>query len=901
MPFDLSAKTSIILVIKVTTKNVTLSSNSIIRKTREADGPCSFTIFITYSYDCKTKITKTSAIYLKRICSEDGKIEFDNDITTIGGFYIFGDKVWHVSILNFLDVCDNSGDGGNSGGNSGGNGNDDKPKDKPSCLQAIYSCLLDIMGDIVKIKGKRKVNRKVIIPLINFDNKGIKIVDNFGHKSKRSAGGIVRIGLLFIKYGPTILECSTDIYDSCLKSNPLRLKRSTNNNIINIYSPFLYKQDLAPVLAESLIAIKNLYELLAQTYGDGNEIITDKEPIVGELILQFQSESSDAGKYISLNEYKQLENVTAPDTLKHFIERLNNTIIISHNPNGTINITNYINMTLLKEKYDHYNSDLKRANLYGFESIMTWLEETAKFFDQAPIKKGVCARVLIRLSQQLVLTREIFEAELQMLNSEEIDLTNIKIILNVKRANDSKIVSYHFHVNDPILSSFSSIDGKGVLKAGDTGEAKWLLTPTKQAAPIHPVDYKVDGYVAYKMNNVDFKIDLGPEKITVKPDPSLILLYFLEKYVQSDDPLTDFIEPTIPFVLGLLVINNGHGVAKNLRIQTSQPEIIENESGLLIDFNIISFYLNNMLEMSTLNINFGDVQPFEVKHGIWLLESSLKGTFSRLNATLVSDDRDGNKQLSLIDRVEYRELLKTVRLFDDELVDFLVIDKASYKVYSSNQPLSPLDVIYVRNSTIIDIDLVKYLIRIRLELSQSGWFLSQMKLSNVYLNGYYLLDTKREENKVLSRENVWLNQFTDGNTWILSIFDYNPDGARSVEYDIELTKNSNLLMTTKPKKETTKYSIKTFNNDSTSAIKTQKNITTVLIQSSVITLTFSSILNKIWKYVLGITLICLICISMVGLVCCKCCCSSKKEGPKRHHKAHQERTIDPREQRKFIN
>ena len=114
-----------------------------------------------------------------------------------------------------------------------------------------------------------------------------------------------------------------------------------------------------------------------------------------------------------------------------------------------------------------------------------------------------------------------------------------------------------------------------------------------------------------------------------------------EKHVQIDDPLTTVIEPTIPFVLGFLLVNNGHGVAKNILVETSQPEIVDNESGLLIDFNITSFYLNNALEASSLNTFFGDVKPFEVAHAIWWLESTLKGRFSRLNVTFVNEDRNG--------------------------------------------------------------------------------------------------------------------------------------------------------------------------------------------------------------------------------------------------------------------
>jgi hypothetical protein len=65
---------------------------------------------------------------------------------------------------------------------------------------------------------------------------------------------------------------------------------------------------------------------MIETYGEGYELIDESAT---DLLNQFQLDSSDAGKYISENEYKHLENVTNPNRLKHFIERLNNTLILS--------------------------------------------------------------------------------------------------------------------------------------------------------------------------------------------------------------------------------------------------------------------------------------------------------------------------------------------------------------------------------------------------------------------------------------------------------------------------------------------------------------------------------------------------------------------------------------------
>ena len=55
--------------------------------------------------------------------------------------------------------------------------------------------------------------------------------------------------------------------------------------------------------------------------------------------------------------------------------------------------------------------------------------------------------------------------------------------------------------------------------------------------------------------------------------------YYQQEIAYSDDPFTDFVEPSIPFVLGTLVRNAGFGEATDVSLVSGQPEIIENELG----------------------------------------------------------------------------------------------------------------------------------------------------------------------------------------------------------------------------------------------------------------------------------------------------------------------------------
>jgi hypothetical protein len=129
----------------------------------------------------------------------------------------------------------------------------------------------------------------------------------------------------------------------------------------------------------------------------------------------------------------------------------------------------------------------------------------------------------------------------------------------------------------------------------------------------------------YTFEGVENIAPLWPDSITVTPDPSLIVKYFLEKDVFSDDPFTPEIEPAVPFNLGLMIRNEGYGTARSMKITSGQPgnsltffitllnclsiEIIDNERGLLISFTIIGSQVGLQPASPSLVVTIGDLQP----------------------------------------------------------------------------------------------------------------------------------------------------------------------------------------------------------------------------------------------------------------------------------------------------
>src|SRR5262249_31286268 len=153
-------------------------------------------------------------------------------------------------------------------------------------------------------------------------------------------------------------------------------------------------------------------------------------------------------------------------------------------------------------------------------------------------------------------------------------LQDIRVRLRVTDAAGNEATD-RFGIHNPELTGLSDVDGAGAVGAGAKGSARWTIVPSVDAAPLEPTRYFVSGEFRYSLNGILVTVPLVPVPITVHPTARLTLDYFHQRDVYSDDPHTDIIEPSIPFNLAVMVRNNGAGDARNFRITSAQPEIIE--------------------------------------------------------------------------------------------------------------------------------------------------------------------------------------------------------------------------------------------------------------------------------------------------------------------------------------
>jgi len=322
--------------------------------------------------------------------------------------------------------------------------------------------------------------------------------------------------------------------------------------------------------------------------------------------------------------------------------------------------------------------------------------------------EGVCAKVRLRLSQDVTLTRTVFEATLEITNSrDDVRLENVKVTLDVRNDNQQPANTL-FGIKDPKLTGINAVDGTGTITGGATIKAVWTLTPGREAAPEVPSLYFVGGEIAYTQDGTEVKIPLFPAPLLVNPDPLLVLHYFWQRDVYSDDPFTPETEPAEPFSLGLLILNQGNGTARNFRIASSQPQIIENEKGLAIGFKLIGTRLGTEEIPPSFGLNFGDIAPHTTSVAHWLMTASLQGQFVEYKATFAHVDGLGKPQssdidfkqpnISLIDSVNIHELEHVVRVdapADDNKPDFLANDapdneKLPDTLYDSDGTVAPV-------------------------------------------------------------------------------------------------------------------------------------------------------------------------------------------------------------------
>lgn len=318
----------------------------------------------------------------------------------------------------------------------------------------------------------------------------------------------------------------------------------------------------------------------------------------------------------------------------------------------------------LKQGTDSVIYEYNGMSCMGF--VKVYAEEVDED-DDSDDSPSICSTVTLSFKQKNVMTRQAFRGTLTVNNGHEtVAMQDIKLNLEVRDMNGNVATSHEFQIDAETLDGFAgNLDVKSgwSLEGGKTGTATILFIPTKYAAPTEPKDYAFGGSFSYKDPYTGLVVtrDLNPVTLTVKPSPNLEMTYFMQRDVFGDDPLTEAIEPMKPSEFALIVNNKGYGDAENMKLTTRQPEIIDNQKGLAISFELISTQLNGQEKTMSLGgsmtSDFGNIPAQSQAYAQWWLQSSLLGHFIEYDIKATHLTSHDNPDLSLLDTVTIHELI----------------------------------------------------------------------------------------------------------------------------------------------------------------------------------------------------------------------------------------------------
>jgi Ca2+-binding RTX toxin-like protein len=499
----------------------------------------------------------------------------------------------------------------------------------------------------------------------------------------------------FIK---AILKCAKDLQSNSLNSLSLSEVDGKNADLAtSIVSTATVKQFQA-----DFARLNKVIDAQTQLFGDVVWLKASDSEGFASWFAAFDSRSNGttlADRKISVAERNELLNLPLPSAItatdvNKFLDRWNRSLDnwsvgnrnLSDIPTGES--TDFIAIDVWTDKLALANTAFDESKLAGYidpgQQILTDIEELKKSLESGKGNNGACATVRLRIDQDAVMTRSAFIGELEIDNGNATSLTNLSVNIQVKDANGN-VVNDLFGIDNPILKNISAVNGTGVLTGDDpntpqdegVGSAKWTFIPTNLAAPAAPTQYTIGGTLAYIEDGKAISVPLFSTSITVYPQAELYLNYFHQRDVFGDDPFTPQTETSVPYQLGVLVENKGKGAAKNLSITSGQPKIVDNEKGLLVDFDIIGSQVNGKDISPSLTVDFGNIGAGQTAVADWLLKSSLQGKFIDYKATFEHVNSLGKKELSLIKDVQIHELTHQVKVNHanpDNLPDFLVND-----------------------------------------------------------------------------------------------------------------------------------------------------------------------------------------------------------------------------------
>ena len=376
--------------------------------------------------------------------------------------------------------------------------------------------------------------------------------------------------------------------------------------------------------------------------------------------------------------------------------------------------------------------------------------------------EDVIVTVKMQFNQLLTLTRQAFEGTLTIENGSDKSMDDIMLTLTEKMPNGDLATNKEFEISYTEFTGFSGNKDNGpwTLGSGQTGVLKVKFIPTKYAAPIAPVEYLFGGNLKFSVDGKERHADLTEQVMTVKPTPELNLDYFLQRDVISDDAITkDIIEPAEEAEFAVLIRNIGYGDAENLKMVTAQPEMVDNEESLFLQYSITSSQLNGQEKTlafgKSVTTDFGTLPAQGHAYAQWWMTSSLMGHFIDYNVSYTQLTQSSNPNLSLLNEVKIHELIRSVVVEGNANADY------AFAVNEVEDEQNLPDKIYLVDGTTAPINIGtgttqntgENLYTLTLEAGSDGW--TYAKTADPSNGEATLVEVTREDGTVVPLRNIW--------------------------------------------------------------------------------------------------------------------------------------------------
>lgn len=460
---------------------------------------------------------------------------------------------------------------------------------------------------------------------------------------------------------PALVGCLISLTEPCEANNASAKMRAGNSSN---YSEPSYITDFKNKLAIPLQESKAFQNMLLEYFGDEVWVNETNGEDLQDLMVMLQTSEEEVLTADNYIKYKP-QNVTKEQYYK-FIERLNNTALAKTDDG------NYIDLSKVAGYVNEINSANEQSVLMGYESTTDMLRKEYALLKGRleESSSSVCSSITLQFTQKMVMTRQAFRGTLTVFNGNEQEaMKDVKLTLTVTDEKGNIAMKDKFQVNPEKLEGFNGkldfTDG-WTLDAQKEGVATVLFIPTKKAAPTVETRYAFGGTLSYvdPFTGLEVTRDLTPITLTVKPSPNLDLTYFMQRDIKGDDPLTKEVEPSEEAEFSLLINNLGYGDATNVRMSTNQPEIVDNEKGLKVKFELMSSQLNGQEKTLALggsvSTDFGNIPAHSTSYAQWWIKSSLLGHFTDYDVTATHLTSYGNKDLSLLNDVTIHELIRSI-------------------------------------------------------------------------------------------------------------------------------------------------------------------------------------------------------------------------------------------------